>query len=99
MHPFTEVDSFGRRKIRTVCRSWSLGWVAQEVVLPAFKHSAHSELAALVTGVAEKFWEPGAVDIGPIQATKDTEHHVSYGPIAGAIIAVGCVLLLVKGQS
>lgn len=39
------------------------------------------------------------VDIGPIQATKDTEHHVPYGPIAGAIIAVGGVLLLVKGRS
>ena len=27
-----------------------LGWIAQEVVLPAFKHAKNSELAALVTG-------------------------------------------------
>jgi len=31
-----------------------LGWIAQEVVLPAFEHSAHSELTALVTGDADK---------------------------------------------
>ncbi|HEY6988612.1 MAG TPA: Gfo/Idh/MocA family oxidoreductase [Bryobacteraceae bacterium] len=36
-----------------------LGWIAQEVVLPAFEHSAHSELAALVTGDAEKARELG----------------------------------------
>jgi predicted dehydrogenase len=31
-----------------------LGWIAQEVVLPSFEHSAHSELTALVTDDAEK---------------------------------------------
>jgi hypothetical protein len=38
------------------------------------------------------------VDVGPIHATRDKEHSVPYGPIAGAIIAVGGVLLLVKGK-
>ena len=39
------------------------------------------------------------VDVGPIHATKDTEHHVPYGPIAGAIIALGGVVLLVKSKA
>jgi hypothetical protein len=38
------------------------------------------------------------VDVGPIHATRDKEHSVPYGPIAGAIVAVGGVLLLVKGK-
>jgi drug/metabolite transporter (DMT)-like permease len=38
------------------------------------------------------------VDVGPIHATKDTQHHVPYGPIAGAIIALGGVVLLVKNK-
>jgi len=38
------------------------------------------------------------VDVGPIHATKDKEHNVPYAPIAGAIVAVGGVILLVKGK-
>jgi drug/metabolite transporter (DMT)-like permease len=39
------------------------------------------------------------VDVGPIHATKDKEHSVPYGPIAGAIIALGGVVLLMKSKS
>jgi drug/metabolite transporter (DMT)-like permease len=39
------------------------------------------------------------VNVGPIHATKDTEHHVPYGPLAGALLAVGGVFLLVKSKS
>ncbi len=39
------------------------------------------------------------VDVGPIHATKDKEHNVPYGPIAGAIIALGGVVLLMKSRS
>ena len=39
------------------------------------------------------------VDIGPIQASKDTQHNVPYGPIAGAVIAIGGIYLLVKSRS
>ncbi len=39
------------------------------------------------------------LDVGPIHASKDTEHHVPYGPIAGALLAVGGVVLLVKTKS
>jgi hypothetical protein len=39
------------------------------------------------------------VDIGPIHASKDKEHNVPYGPIAGAILALGGVVLLVKSKA
>ena len=39
------------------------------------------------------------LDVGPIHATKETEHNVPYGPLAGAILAVGGVVLLVKSKS
>jgi drug/metabolite transporter (DMT)-like permease len=39
------------------------------------------------------------VDVGPIHATKDKEHSVPYGPIAGAVIALGGVVLLIKSRS
>lgn len=39
------------------------------------------------------------LDVGPIHATKDEEHHVPFGPIAGAIIAIGGVVLLVKSKA
>lgn len=39
------------------------------------------------------------LDVGPIHATKSTEHYVPYGPIAGAILAIGGVVLLVKGKA
>ncbi|HMF77581.1 MAG TPA: hypothetical protein VK604_18125 [Bryobacteraceae bacterium] len=38
------------------------------------------------------------VDIGPLQATKDKEHNVPYGPVAGAVLALGGVFLLVKAR-
>lgn len=36
------------------------------------------------------------LNIGPIHASKDTEHNIPYGSLAGAIIAVGGVFLLLK---
>jgi nitrate reductase gamma subunit len=39
------------------------------------------------------------VDVGPIHASKDTEHHVPYGPVAGAIVVIGGVILLVSRRS
>ena len=38
------------------------------------------------------------LDVGPIHASKETRHNVPYGPLAGAIIAVGGVALLVKSR-
>ncbi len=38
------------------------------------------------------------VDIGPLHATKETTHHVPYGPIAGAIVLIGGVVLVVSGR-
>ena len=39
------------------------------------------------------------LDVGPIHATKETTHNVPYGPLVGAILAVGGVVLLVKSKS
>ena len=39
------------------------------------------------------------VDVGPIHATKDTTHSVPYGPLAGALLAIGGVVLLVKSKA
>lgn len=34
------------------------------------------------------------VDIGPIHATKETQHNVPYGPIAGALVLIGGAVLI-----
>jgi drug/metabolite transporter (DMT)-like permease len=39
------------------------------------------------------------LDVGPIHATKEMTHNVPYGPLAGAILAIGGVVLLVKSKS
>jgi drug/metabolite transporter (DMT)-like permease len=38
------------------------------------------------------------VDVGPLHATKDKEHTVPYGPLAGAVLALGGVFLLLKNR-
>lgn len=57
----------------------------------------------IVIGIAIVIWgmfgfttREKVVDIGPIHATRDKEHHVPFGPLAGAIIVVGGVALLAK---
>jgi drug/metabolite transporter (DMT)-like permease len=62
-------------------------------------------IALIVIGLAIIIWgafgfktREKVVDVGPIHATKETEHNVPYGPIAGAVVALGGVLLLVKGK-
>jgi drug/metabolite transporter (DMT)-like permease len=39
------------------------------------------------------------LDVGPIHATKETTHNVPYGPVAGAILAIGGVVLLIKSKA
>jgi drug/metabolite transporter (DMT)-like permease len=55
-------------------------------------------LAIIVWGAFGFKTREKVVDVGPIHATKDTEHSVPYGPIAGAIVALGGVILLAKGK-
>jgi hypothetical protein len=55
-------------------------------------------LGIIIWGAFDFKTREKVVDVGPIHATRDKEHSVPYGPIAGAIIAVGGVLLLVKGK-
>lgn len=55
-------------------------------------------LAIIIWGAFGFKTREKVVDVGPIHATKDKEHNVPYGPIAGAVVALGGVVLLVKGK-
>ena len=55
----------------------------------------------IVVGVAIVIWgafgfatREKVVDIGPIHASKDKQHNVLYGPVAGAVLALGGVVCL-----
>ena len=38
------------------------------------------------------------LDVGPIHASRDKEHNVPYGSLAGGLLAVGGAVLLIKGK-
>ena len=38
------------------------------------------------------------LDVGPIHASRDKEHDIPYGPLAGGILVIGGVILLVKSK-
>jgi uncharacterized membrane protein YidH (DUF202 family) len=38
------------------------------------------------------------VDLGPVQASKTTSHHVPYAPIIGVIVIVGGIAVLVSAR-
>lgn len=63
-------------------------------------------LLFIVVGIGIVIWgafgfqtREKVLDVGPIHATKDKTHYVPYGPIAGAALALGGVVLLVKNRS
>ena len=37
-------------------------------------------------------------DVGPIHATKETTHHVPFGPIVGGLVLIGGVVLIVADR-
>jgi len=39
------------------------------------------------------------VDAGPIHISQDKTHNMPYGPVAGAVLALGRMALLLKGKS
>jgi hypothetical protein len=60
----------------------------------------------IVAGIAIVIWgafgfqtREKVFDVGPIHATRETTHNVPYGTLAGAILAIGGVVLLVKSKS
>jgi hypothetical protein len=60
----------------------------------------------IVVGIVIVIWgafgfrtQDKVLDVGPIHATKETTHNVPYGPLAGAILAIGGVVLLVRSKS
>lgn len=63
-------------------------------------------IALILVGIGIVVWggfgfqtREKVLDVGPIHTTREKEHHVPYGPLAGALLAVGGVVLLVKGKS
>lgn len=38
------------------------------------------------------------VNVGPIHATRDKTHNVPYGPIAGALVIIGGVVLVASSR-
>jgi predicted dehydrogenase len=66
-----------------------LGWIAQEVILPAFRHSAHSELTALVTGDPEKARELGqAYRVGATYSYQEFDRLLGSGDVDAVYIAL-----------
>ncbi len=65
-----------------------LGWIAQEAVLPAFKHSAHSQLAALVTGDAVKATDLASAYNVPAYGYQDFDRLLSGGDIDAVYISL-----------
>lgn len=88
MHPFAEVIHLADAKsVRYAVIG--LGWIAQEVVLPAFEHGAHSELAALVTGDADKARELGqAYKIPRTYSYQEFDHLLATGKIDAVYISL-----------
>jgi len=62
-------------------------------------------IVLIVVGIGIVIWgmfgfqtREKVLDVGPIHATRDKEHNVPYGPLAGVLLAIGGVVLLVKGK-
>ena len=59
----------------------------------------------IILGIAIVIWggfgfstREKVFDAGPIHATREQHHYVPFGPLAGAVIAVGGIVLLLKAK-
>jgi hypothetical protein len=59
----------------------------------------------IVVGIAIVIWgafgfrtSEKVLDVGPIHGTREKEHNVPYGPLAGGLLVLGGVILLVKSE-
>jgi len=63
-------------------------------------------IVLIVVGIGIVIWgafgfqtREKVLDVGPIHASKDKEHNVPFGPLAGGLLALGEVVLLVKSKA
>jgi drug/metabolite transporter (DMT)-like permease len=63
-------------------------------------------IVLIVVGIGIVIWgafgfqtREKVLDVGPIHASKDKEHNVPFGPLAGGLLALGGVVLLVKSKA
>jgi drug/metabolite transporter (DMT)-like permease len=63
-------------------------------------------IVLIAVGIAIVIWgaygfqtREKVLDVGPIHATKETTHDVPYGSLAGALLALGGVVLLLKTKN
>jgi hypothetical protein len=59
----------------------------------------------IVIGIAIVIWgafgfrtSEKVLDVGPIHATREKEHNIPYGPLAGGLLTLAGVILLVKSK-
>jgi hypothetical protein len=55
-------------------------------------------LVVMVWGAAGFKTREKVIDLGPIQASRETTHHVPYAPIIGGLVFVGGIAVLVSGN-
>jgi len=79
---------------------------AINVLCRAWRHMKAAALLLIVVGIGIVIWgafgfetREKVLDVGPIHATRDKTHYVPYGTIAGAVLALGGVVLLLKSRS
>lgn len=64
-----------------------------------------SGIVLVLIGIAIVVWgafgfqtREKVLDVGPIHATREKEHNIPYGPVAGGLLAIAGVVLIVKGK-
>jgi drug/metabolite transporter (DMT)-like permease len=55
-------------------------------------------LAIIVWGAYGFKTQDKVLDVGPIHATKETEHNIPYAPLVGGLVLIGGAVLLASGK-
>jgi hypothetical protein len=55
-------------------------------------------LGVLIWGAFGFVTKKKVLDVGPVNVTKNEEHRVPYGPLAGGVLVVGGIVILMGGK-